>query len=97
MAGNVPQLDRLVITPRSEDLSVGAECYGRHRVGMPVEGGGVLTRRNVPQFDRMVLTPRDQGSAIGTPRHGIDPLRMSFQGGGDSCQSQRPTSLVVLS
>src|SRR6516164_6735431 len=79
--GHVPQLDRLVPTPRGQGLAVRAVRHGEHHFRVPREGGPLLAGGHVPQLDRLVPTPRGQGLAVRAVRHGDHRERVSREGG----------------
>src|SRR4051794_39870516 len=67
--GHVPQLDRVVTAPRGERLAVRAVRDAVNRLGMPPDGGPLLTRLHVPQPDRPVIARRGERLAVRAVRH----------------------------
>ena len=53
----VPDLHRLVLTPRSQALAVRAERHALDRTGMALEGEQLLAGRAVPDLHRLVMLP----------------------------------------
>src|SRR6266705_1538709 len=71
--GHIPQLDRLVRTPRGQAAPIRTKGHAQDPSLMARQGGSLLPTGHVPQLDRLVPTPRGQAAPIRTKGHARDP------------------------
>src|SRR5262249_48350378 len=57
-AGQVPQLDRVIVARRGQGLAVRAERHGLDAARVSLEGGPFLPAPGVPQLDRVIVARR---------------------------------------
>src|SRR5262249_7588909 len=77
--GGVPDLHRLVGTPRGEAPAVWAERHAPEAVGMPLKGGQLLAGGGVPDLHH-VSAPRRAAPAVRAARHACNKASMALEG-----------------
>src|SRR2546425_144470 len=65
----VPQLDGLVVTPRSEQFAARTEGHTAYIVGIALESSGVLPGGYIPELDELVHPPRGQRLPVWAEHH----------------------------
>jgi hypothetical protein len=74
----LPDLHRLIISRRSNTLSIRRPCYSMHTTRMTMVSKDIAAIRGIPDLHRTIITPRSDAPPIRGPSYGIHNIRMTI-------------------
>ena len=78
--GSIPDLDGVVITDRSDMLSIGGPSHRTYCMRMASVGEEMIARRSIPDVNGLIVTGRSKALAVGGPGNTSDGIGVTVIG-----------------